>query len=123
MKRIVSSFIALFMLTACAIQDILVVGETMPATDPETIQVYLMDKPDCDFYVIANIQIPGDTHSRASLINSFKNTAARFGATMVQVTSIRKINVSEFMGTARALRCNPIQLDGFNNPQTSNRSL
>lgn len=105
--------ILLLTLTSCARKDILVIGEVYPEIEVDTVAVYLMDKPACDFNVIATIKIPGDIYSQSGLVNSFKSVAADLGAPIIQVTSSRKINVTEYMGTARALRCVPIRVKGF----------
>lgn len=101
----------LLFVSSCAFRDVVVSGTVTPEIDPTKVKVYLMDNPPCDVELVADIRIPGDYFSRSSLIDAFKESAAKFGAPIIQVTTIVKLNITEYQGTARALRCIPYAIE------------
>lgn len=94
-------------LSACVGTSIIVEGRTGKPVAPEQVQLFYSVLPDCDYEVIALIEIPGNHFSVASLTDGFRKRAARLGANAVQVNYLKKTGTSEYLGQARALRCAP----------------
>jgi hypothetical protein len=101
----VTSLVSVLLLNACAHDNILLTGTVNEKKESNQIQIYLNSEPDCDFEIVAMIQIPGGYYSRGSLLSAFRNSAAHLGADALQVTYLQKVGASEFYGSARALRC------------------
>jgi hypothetical protein len=99
-------FLSIFMLglTAC-ISNTVITGEATEEVEVSKVKVLYASLPECDFDVIAQIEIPGNYYSRASLVNALREEAAEIGASAVQITYIQQIGASEYLGSARALRC------------------
>lgn len=83
----------------------IVVGQTSDELNANEVNVYFNEKPDCDIEVVAWLQIPGDYYDRANLIASLRQQAAQLGAPALEITYLQKIAASEYLGSARAIRC------------------
>ena len=105
MKRILLSYFLVSVLTACASHSVTISGQVYPAVDRQQVAVYLGQQPDCDFAVIAHIQVEGGYYKRDSMVTGMRRQAARVGASALEITDIQRIGASEYMGSARALRC------------------
>ena len=92
-------------LAACAGSSSLVTGKVSKAVEPEEVRLYLADNPDCDFEVIALIQIPGEYRSQQRLVEAFRTRAAQFGANAVHVHFLHMSTANYYRGQGRALRC------------------
>ncbi|MDJ0832811.1 MAG: hypothetical protein QNJ69_04755 [Gammaproteobacteria bacterium] len=92
-------------LSACASHSVSVVGKVYPAVEPKRVVVYLNQQPDCEFAVIAHIQVEGGYFKRDSLIAGMRQQAADVGASVVEVTDVQRVGAAEYMGSARALKC------------------
>lgn len=91
--------------SACAYNNNVVVGTTTEAIDWETVTVFYNTNPECMTERVAYLSVPGERYSRVTLINGFRQDAARLGAPMVKVTHINQIGSVEYSGQAEALRC------------------
>ena len=92
-------------LAGCADSSTVITGAVSAEVERSEVEVFYTTAPNCEFEVIAYIDIPGNYFSRASLIRGFRNRAAAIGASAVQITYMQQLGVSEYMGSGRALRC------------------
>ncbi len=105
-KLIVFFFIASTLVTtACTHISTTVVGNVAEAVDVNEVKVFYNRLPDCEFEVIAHIEIPGEYFSREKLLDAFKKAAAEIGANGIHITHLQKEMTSEYYGTGRAIRC------------------
>lgn len=98
-------FCTVLLVAACANNSIIISGVVKEAVDVDSVQLFLGRKPDCDFDVVALMQFPGDFFSQSTLIEAFRAEAAALGANAVEITDIQKLGSTEYMGSARAIRC------------------
>ena len=92
-------------LLACANNSTLVIGPVSDAVKSREVEIYYANNPACEYVVVALMEIPGHHYSRASLIEAFRVKAASLGATAIQISHMQKIGASEYLGSARAIRC------------------
>jgi hypothetical protein len=93
------------LLTSCTNNSLVELGSLNDPEQKEITPIYLNRLPDCEFDVLALIQISGGYFSRSSLLQAFRQRAAQVGADALQIIYVQKLGVSEFYGNARALRC------------------
>lgn len=105
MLRAFIIFTLVFIQNACVTSSTVITGEVRERIEFEAVEVFFNTAPDCDFDVIAHINIPGTYFNRASLIDAFRWKAASVGANAIQILDIQPVGVNEMMGSARALRC------------------
>jgi len=98
------SLVVLMCLMGCSSSSI-TLGESLEPIEVEKVRVYLDEKPQCDFEVVAWLNIPGDYYNRGRLIDAFRQKAAQLGAEGLQITYLQKIGSTEYHGSARAIRC------------------
>lgn len=98
-------FIVITALSACSGFSTVIVGEVTQQVDTDQVEVFYTRQPDCDFDVVAWIQLPGEYLTRESLIKLMQFKAANLGASAIQVTFIQKTGTSTYRGSGRALRC------------------
>ena len=97
--------VALFLvLTACA-KPIVMVGMASESIDPDEVRLYYPHRPKCEFETIGYLEVNGGYYSRASLFAKMQDQAAEIGADGVYVTEARQLDIFEYVGTARAIRC------------------
>jgi len=96
---------SLLLLSACTYNSTVVTGKVSAPIDINEVVVFYDKAPQCEFEVIAHIKIPGEYYNRDSLINAFRQQAAKIGAPAVQILYIQKQGITEFFGSARAIRC------------------
>ncbi len=97
--------IVTLIVTACGTMEVVVTGEPADALSPEQVEVFYDRVPDCDFSVIAHLQVPGDYYDRERLIGAFKRKAAELGANALHIIQLQQPGAMEYLGAARALRC------------------
>lgn len=95
----------IFLGVGCANKSIIISGTVREAVEADSVQLFLGRKPDCEFEVVAFMQFPGDYFSQSSLIEAFRIQAAELGANALEITDIQKLGATEYMGSARAIRC------------------
>lgn len=98
---------SLLMLSACGSKEVVIVGEKGSAIESEKVVVFYHQKPDCEFSVVAHLKLNGGYFSRQSLIEAFRQKSAELGASRLQITHIQQSSGIEYLGSARALRCDP----------------
>jgi hypothetical protein len=89
------------------VEPALVVGQPSAAVDSETVDIYYIDRPHCNFETIAHINVTGGYFSLQAMLRSMRREAAELGAEGLYVQHTQQINTREFLGTARAIRCVP----------------
>jgi hypothetical protein len=102
--QILGAITLLFDLTGCA-EPIVMVGEAQDAIDPTEVRLYYTQRPQCEFETVGYLEVNSGHYSRASLFTKMQEQAAEVGADGVYVIEVRRLNMSEHIGTARAIRC------------------
>lgn len=91
--------------SSCVGSSTLIVGDVTEPVQADQVEILYSD-PDCDFDVVAWIQIPGEYFSAESLIYAMRKEAAKLGATLLQINSVQMSGSTTYRGAARALSCN-----------------
>ncbi len=79
-------------------------GENKPV---EEVTVFFIDRPQCNFETIAHIRVSGGYFSLDSMIKSMRQQAASVGANGLYVLQTQQLEIKEYLGTAKAIRCLP----------------
>lgn len=107
MKSIFPIILMLLCLLCGCVQPPLLVGNTGPAVAPEQVVVYFPDRPDCDFETVAHLQINGGYLSLESMFRKMRQQAAEIGANGLYVIHVQRMEIREYLGNAKAIRCVP----------------
>jgi len=94
------------LLNACS-QPPLVVGQSSAPIAVEDVVVYYVERPRCDFETIAHLQATGGYYSLESMFRNLRRQAAELGASGLYVLQTQQLDVKEYLGTAKAIRCLP----------------
>ena len=105
-----SVILLLLNLTGCA-EPIVMVGEARDPVDPAEVTLYYTQRPQCEFETVGYLEVNSGHYSRASLFAKMQEQAAEVGADGVYTIEARRLNISEYIGTARAIRCLPVKDD------------
>jgi len=108
MKRLPALILLLasYSLFGCAEKAVLV-GRPGPAVAAEEVVTYYIDRPPCNFETVAHIRISGGYFSLESMLKNMRRQAAELGASGLFVLQTRQLEIREFLGTAKAIRCLP----------------
>ena len=104
MKNILYISAVLLLLTAC-VKTPVVVGEVSPPIDSDSVQIFYPERPGCNFETIAHLRIEGGVYSLSSLFKVMRTQAAEIGATGVYVLFAQELDIKEYVGSAKAIRC------------------
>ena len=96
----------LYLLPGCA-QPPLMLGKAGPAIPSEEVVIYFPERPSCDFETLAYIQINGGHLSLESMFRKMRQQAAAIGADGLYVMHTQRLEISEYLGNAKAIRCLP----------------
>ena len=96
----------LYLLSGCA-QPPLLVGQPSAAIPAEQVVVYFPDRPSCDYETVAHIQIHGGHLSLESMFQKMRQQAAEIGADGLYVFYTQRMEIREYLGNAKAIRCLP----------------
>jgi hypothetical protein len=106
-----NSLMFALLLSSCAlsgcVESTLVVGKPGPVINSEEVTVYFIDRPPCNFETIAHIKISGGFYTLESMVEGMRQHAARVGASGLYVLQTQQLEIKEYLGTARAIRCLP----------------
>ena len=102
--QIPGAILLLLNLTGCA-EPIAMVGNARDPVDPAKVRLYYAQKPQCEFETVGYLEVNSGHYSRASLFTKMLEQAAEVGANGVYIIEARRLNISEHVGTARAIRC------------------
>lgn len=94
-------------LTAGCVNPVVLVGERGEAIDHESVKVFYTQRPACDFETIGYLRVEGGYYSLAALLDRMRQQAADIGAEGVYVLETRRLDIFEYIGTAKAIRCLP----------------
>ena len=108
MKLIFStaSMLTLCLLAGCAQPPLIVAGQG-DAVEPERVRIYYPDRPRCDFETLAHLQASGGYLSLQSMVSKMRQQAAEIGADGLYVVHTQRLDILEYVGTAKAIRCLP----------------
>ncbi len=109
MKKIRKSILAVLMssLVGCA-QLPLIVGQPRAEIASEDVIIYYSERPRCNFETIAHIRVTGGYLSLESMLGKMRQQAAEVGASGLYVLQTQQLDVKEFLGTAKAIRCSTV---------------
>jgi len=83
----------------------LVIGKPSASVSKEEVVVYYIDRPRCNFETLAHIRVTGGYFTLDSMLGKMQKQAARVGATGLYVLHTQQLDVKEYLGTAKAIRC------------------
>ena len=83
------------------------VGQPGTSIASEDVVLYYIDRPACNFATVAHIQVTGGYYSLGSMLDSMRQQAAMVGADGLYVLQTQQLDIKEFLGTAKAIRCLP----------------
>lgn len=92
------------MLVGCA-HPITLTGLSGPEIDSDSVAIYYPDRPSCNFDTLGIIYIEGGYYSLASLLTKMQSQAAEVGASAVYVLHTQRLDIKEYLGSAKAIRC------------------
>lgn len=92
--------------TGC-VSPVIIVGEQGEAIDYESVKVFYTRRPACEFETIGYLRVGGGYYSLAALLGRMRQQAADIGAESVYVLETRRLDIFEYIGTAKAIRCLP----------------
>jgi hypothetical protein len=92
------------LITGCA-HPVTVIGQVGPDVDIDRVNIYYPDRPKCNFDTIAHIRIEGGYYRLSSLIEKMRSQAASVGADAVYITQTDRLDIKEYTGVAKAIRC------------------
>ncbi|MDH3220025.1 MAG: hypothetical protein OEO19_10890 [Gammaproteobacteria bacterium] len=98
--------LACYSLSGCAEKAVLV-GQPGPVIAAEEVVTYYIDRPSCNFETVAHIRASGGYFSLESMLANMRRQAAELGASGLYVLQTQRLEIREFMGTAKAIRCLP----------------
>lgn len=82
-----------------------VVGKPEAGVAAEEVAIYYIDRPRCDFETIAHIRVSGGFFTLDSMLKSMRREAAKVGANGLYVLQTQQLDLKEYLGTAKAIRC------------------
>lgn len=94
------------LLSGC-VESTLVVGQPGTAIKSEEVTVYYIDRPSCKFETIALIKVSGGYYSLDTIVEGMRQQAASVGANGLYVLQTQQLEIKEYLGTAKAIRCLP----------------
>ncbi|MFV2032366.1 MAG: hypothetical protein ACC663_07710 [Gammaproteobacteria bacterium] len=100
--------LALMTLLAGCARPITVVGPIGKSVDISEVAIYYPQKPDCNFETIGLILVEGGFYSLESLFRKMRKQAASVGADTVYVLHTQRLDIKEYIGSAKAIRCLPV---------------
>ena len=94
------------LLSGCA-ETPLVIGQPAASTNSQQVTIYYIDRPSCNFETLAHIRVTGGYYSLGSMLAKMRQQAAGVGADGLYVLQTQQLDVKEYLGTAKAIRCLP----------------
>ena len=94
------------LLTGCA-EPPLVIGQPVVSSNSQQVTIYYIDRPSCNFETLAYIRVTGGYFTLRSMLAKMQKQAAGVGADGLYVLYTQQLDVKEYLGTAKAIRCLP----------------
>ena len=95
------------LLNGC-VQPITVIGPVGEPVDSSEVVIYYPQRPECNFETIGYISIGGGYYSLESLFREMRMQAASLGADAIYVLHTQRLDIKEYIGSAKAIRCDAI---------------
>ncbi len=102
--RVLALLLLSYSLTAC-VSSKLVVSQPGASIDTVDVVVYFVERPPCNFETVAHISMNGGYFSLDALVGGMRRRAASVGATGLYVLQTQQLATKEYLGTAKAIRC------------------
>jgi len=83
----------------------LVIGQPAASTSKDNVVIYYIDRPRCNFETLAHIRVTGGYFTLESMLGKMQKQAAMVGANGLYVLHTQQLDVKEYLGTAKAIRC------------------
>ena len=96
-----------YLVIGCA-EPALVIGQPAAIIDSEDVVIYYTERPQCNFETIAYLRVTGGYFSLDSMFRKMRRQAAKVGANGLYVLHTQQLDVKEYLGTAKAIRCLPV---------------
>lgn len=104
-----NSLVAVMLLSSLhllgCVEPALVIGQPAASTSERDVVIYYIDRPRCNFETLAHIRATGGFYSLASMLKNMQKQAARVGANGLYVLHTQQMDMKEYLGTAKAIRC------------------
>ncbi len=100
-----SGYVLIATLNAACTHPIHMVGAAVDPVEAEDVRLYYRQRPLCEFETIGYLRIEGGHYSINSLFNTMRQQAAMVGANGLYVTETHRLDVFEYTGVAKAIRC------------------
>lgn len=96
------------LLAAGCAEPPLVIGQPVVSNGNQPVVIYYIDKPSCNFETLAYIRVTGGYFTLESMFSRMQKQAAEVGADGLYVLHTQQLDVKEYLGTAKAIRCLPV---------------
>lgn len=83
----------------------LVIGQPAASISKEEVVIYYIDRPPCNFETLAHIRVTGGYFTLESMLGKMQEQAAGVGASGLYVLHTQQLDIKEYLGTAKAIRC------------------
>jgi len=83
----------------------LVIGKPFASIGKDEVIIYYIDRPSCKFETLAYIRVTGGYFTLESMLGKMQKQAAMVGANGLYVLHTQQLDVKEYLGTAKAIRC------------------
>ena len=83
----------------------LVIGQPSASVGKDEVVIYYIDRPRCNFETLAHIRVTGGYFTLESMLGKMQKQAAMVGANGLYVLHTQQLDVKEYLGTAKAIRC------------------
>lgn len=103
-SRVIFPLILGLLTTACA-RPITIVGQVEESVDIDSVDIYYPHLPKCNFETVAYIRVEGGIYSLSGLIEHMRSQAADVGASAVYIMHTQRLDIKEYTGVAKAIRC------------------
>ena len=94
----------LVLLAGCA-HPLTLTGSSEPAINKSSVTIFYPDRPKCNFDTVGIIYIEGGYYSLDRLFEKMQSQAAEVGANGVYVLHTHQLDIKEYVGSAKAIRC------------------
>lgn len=108
MTRSLLTILIISTATLCGCINTTVVGKPEASVAAEEVAIYYIDRPRCEFETIAHIRVSGGFFTLDSMLKSMRRQAAKVGANGLYVLQTQQLDIKEYLGTAKAIRCSAV---------------
>ena len=82
-----------------------VVGEIGSPKPVEAVEIFYIDRPDCEFETIAHLVMETPYFSLQGAVNAMRTQAAELGAEGLFVEQTQRLPGRDYVATGRAIKC------------------